>query len=675
MVIRRTYIILSKLAIRLLLPVLLFCACQYAGCSYQTATGSGDPSVDTILTIARKVGDTAGPFERLHYLDSALRNKELAPIQQYWVCLLRHNTYFSKLQDYQKAKWYADTMVQLVSQHKLKDLGDKQFTAYKQLADAEYALEEYKSAYENYDIARYIADTVSSFGVKAKYMSSLGMAYFKEEEYRESARMFASAYKLSNAMPPQSLPHFYYYQQEQLSNAALAFARGQMRDSALYFFRKAEEFIKERKIKSDPGTAGRWDEALSVLYGNLATFYKDNDKYDSAVFYYLQCIAFSEPTGHNVQDLRFNKLKLADLYLTQNKVDEAGKLISEVDSAKIPAFEVVRIDDTLEYSLRNAQVKSRYYRTIKKNDEAFYWLDRHYHFLDMKNVRIQKIKLNNIESGVDNIGHERQLQTLAKDSKIHTQRITILILVIIVSIFAIAIIYYNMRLHKLNSQKLRMEKEHIISESRTTQEKLQRQIDVDRANYLALLENTEDCLWSMDKDLNLLAFNKVYVDFIKVVTGKQPKIGSHDELANTEPAFYRQIFAGYQEALKGKIYNSMDDGIKTDGAHHDFAMRFTPVRDAQGKVIGISCSRKDITEYFKLTASLKKNTEQFKNIAWLQSHALRGPLATVMGIAELLSDEDDQEMDPELTRELLKGMKEKLAELDKLVNEIVKLTY
>ena len=58
----------------------------------------------------------------------------------------------------------------------------------------------------------------------------------------------------------------------------------------------------------------------------------------------------------------------------------------------------------------------------------------------------------------------------------------------------------------------------------------------------------------------------------------------------------------------------------------------------------------------------------------MQSHSLRGPLTTIMGIANLLLEEEDK-ADPVKHHDLILGMKEKLEEMDKIVNEIVKLTY
>lgn len=657
--------------IRAIIMLLVF-SCLFS-CSSQPRNFENPKYTDHIIEVVNGVEDSLPYKAALLFIDSSVAGKEFSPDDLYRLYKLRFYIFHNKLNSYKPALLYADSMMWVCSNYKLNDEGDKQFFAYKFSADAQYRLEQYKAAYENYESARRIADTVRSPYVRSRYFFSLGMTYYKEEKFQTSARLFAHAFEqLLSAHIPDT-QYLDYYKQEVLANSGLAYNKAGNNDSAMYYYTQAAAFITNKQPLY-PGKARRWEEALSVVYGNMADLYKQLGKWDSAEVYFAKSIAGNIQSGRNFQDRLFNQFKLADLYIDEKKYPAALALLNEIGAPDKLDSMTNLPDDCLELAFRSNAVFSKYYSAIKDHENAFTYLKQYHMAQDVKWARMQKHKVHSLESGVDNASHEKQILRLQTDNKIRNQRIAILVLAFVVSICCILIIYYYMRLHKLNSQRLKIENEQIISKSSMIQEGLKKKIDTDRANYLALLENTEDCLWSLDPDLNILAYNKVYKEFIFVVSGKYPEVGEKDLLRDLDAEFYKNILKGYKVALSGAPFNSLDKGLNAKGVNYDFATRYVPVKNELGEVVGITCSRKDITEYFTLTNSLKKNNEQFRNIAWMQSHSLRGPLTTIMGIANLLMEEEDK-ADSVKHHDLIRGMKEKLEEMDKIVNEIVKLTY
>lgn len=652
--------------------VLLFIFCTYS-CKQKALKIEDRRLVDHILEATAAVEDTMDYYTAIKYIDSCTAGKSFSPDDRYRINKQKFYIHYNKLKNYRLALVYADSMLWLANNYKLSDQGDRTFYGYKFSADAQYGLEQYKMAYQNYESAKRIADTVKSPYIRSRYFFSLGMAYYKEEKYKDAARLFAHAYERAQDAWLDEQQYLDYYKQEVLANAGLAYAMAGNIDSAMYFYNTAGKFIRQKRWLY-PTKINKWDEAESVVYGNIASVYKNAGRNDSAEVYFLKSIATNKKSGRNIKDRLFNQLKLADLYIEERRYDDASKLLKEVE-APLQTDNTARTPgDSVELAYRTTEVLARYYSSIGKHAEAYNYLQQHYRVKEMKWNQTMKRKTNSLESGVNNASHEKQILTLQTDNKIRNQRIAILVLAVIVSICCILIIYYFMRLHKLNSQRLKQENQEIISQSSLIQEGLKKKIDNDRANYLSLLENTDDCLWSLDRDLKILAYNKIYKEFIFVVSGRYPEVGEEDVLKTLDPVFYANVLKGYKVALAGAPFNSLDKGLNTLGVNYDFAMRFIPVKNEAGEVVGITCSRKDITEYFTLTNSLKKNNELFKNIAWMQSHSLRGPLTTIMGIANLLLEEEDK-TDAVKHKDLIKGMKEKLEEMDRIVNEIVKLTY
>lgn len=76
----------------------------------------------------------------------------------------------------------------------------------------------------------------------------------------------------------------------------------------------------------------------------------------------------------------------------------------------------------------------------------------------------------------------------------------------------------------------------------------------------------------------------------------------------------------------------------------------------------------DITSQKKHLEEIEQNNQRLREIAWIQSHHVRAPLARIMGISELLQNfglsQEEREM-------LLKEIDKSAAELDEIIEEIV----
>ncbi|GMQ29656.1 response regulator [Algoriphagus confluentis] len=79
---------------------------------------------------------------------------------------------------------------------------------------------------------------------------------------------------------------------------------------------------------------------------------------------------------------------------------------------------------------------------------------------------------------------------------------------------------------------------------------------------------------------------------------------------------------------------------------------------------------KDITENLKYIHKIEEQNQTFKEIAWIQSHVVRAPLARMMGVIHLL-ESCESTMDPE-TLELIQYIKRSSEELDGIVRDISK---
>jgi PAS domain S-box-containing protein len=76
----------------------------------------------------------------------------------------------------------------------------------------------------------------------------------------------------------------------------------------------------------------------------------------------------------------------------------------------------------------------------------------------------------------------------------------------------------------------------------------------------------------------------------------------------------------------------------------------------------------DITQRLRFTDAIQQQNDQLKEIAYIQSHVIRLPLARIMSISELINLEYDGHVDSEL----LSYLNVSATELDNVVREVIK---
>jgi PAS domain S-box-containing protein len=76
----------------------------------------------------------------------------------------------------------------------------------------------------------------------------------------------------------------------------------------------------------------------------------------------------------------------------------------------------------------------------------------------------------------------------------------------------------------------------------------------------------------------------------------------------------------------------------------------------------------DVTERNKYHKALEQQNEALKEIAWIQSHIVRAPLAKIMGLVQILQeDKDEEDFSPDF---VLDAILDASNELDRVVREI-----
>lgn len=94
-------------------------------------------------------------------------------------------------------------------------------------------------------------------------------------------------------------------------------------------------------------------------------------------------------------------------------------------------------------------------------------------------------------------------------------------------------------------------------------------------------------------------------------------------------------------------------------------------RDENGQPFQLVGFTLDVTEQKKQTAALELQNQKLMEIAWVQSHEVRAPLARLMGLIQLLDRYESGQID---VKETLAHIRQSATELDAIVRKIVRKT-
>lgn len=145
----------------------------------------------------------------------------------------------------------------------------------------------------------------------------------------------------------------------------------------------------------------------------------------------------------------------------------------------------------------------------------------------------------------------------------------------------------------------------------------------DQANNEALINNTTDFIWSVDKNYNLITANTSFINSMIKIGGKNLKKGDNVLKFDTIPNdFINQWRKLYDEAFKGNKINKELYYSNKDNTHNWLEVDLNPIH-VGNDITGVACLAKIITERKKTEQALKKSEENYRTLV---EHATDGIL-------------------------------------------------
>ena len=210
----------------------------------------------------------------------------------------------------------------------------------------------------------------------------------------------------------------------------------------------------------------------------------------------------------------------------------------------------------------------------------------------------------------------------------------------------------------------------------TEQRLAERQLDESQRNLEALVENTGDSIWSVDRHHRLITMNSAFALAVEARTGVEPEVGQlpGDIFAPEDVEWYVEL---YDRTLRGERHIKLRDE-HVGGQHRYFEVYANPIQALQG-VSGAVFFGKDVTERVRAQEALAVAKEEAEaankaksDFLANMSHELRTPLNSVIGFTNILLKNKDgrlNDKDVGFLQRVLSNGKHLLA----LINEVLDL--
>jgi len=154
------------------------------------------------------------------------------------------------------------------------------------------------------------------------------------------------------------------------------------------------------------------------------------------------------------------------------------------------------------------------------------------------------------------------------------------------------------------------------------------------AQMRAFFETSIDCHLLLGKEFEIIAFNKAWDNHVKnsynlnMTQGESMRGYLHPKNVN-------MVFNDFCKALAGAPVLSQQK--VTNGSQEFWRItRYEPAFNNEGQIFGVSINSTDITSEVEQREIVGLQNKSLKEIAWIQSHEVRRPVATILGLMDLL---------------------------------------
>lgn len=151
----------------------------------------------------------------------------------------------------------------------------------------------------------------------------------------------------------------------------------------------------------------------------------------------------------------------------------------------------------------------------------------------------------------------------------------------------------------------------------------------------SFFESSIDQHLLLGKNFEVLAFNKSWERHVKTTYDLQMEKGKPMfDYLNTD--HLRDFYRDYLTAMKGTaVYDERNLKQKDQDRWH--VVKFEPAFDRDGEIIGVSVNVSDVNSRVDKENTVRYQSQQLDDIAFIQTHEFRRPVASILGLIQLIN--------------------------------------
>ncbi|MBB3058305.1 PAS domain-containing sensor histidine kinase [Mucilaginibacter gotjawali] len=207
-----------------------------------------------------------------------------------------------------------------------------------------------------------------------------------------------------------------------------------------------------------------------------------------------------------------------------------------------------------------------------------------------------------------------------------------------------------------------------------TQRKLDEEaIKKSEANLRTIFDNTDSSYILFDADMKILSFNALADRYSIQQNGKQLEVGTH-----ARDYFTAERWSLIKEMLdrvaKGETVSYEVSYQRGDRTTQWNNVRWLAVKDKNNQNWGFILANKDITETKtaalereRITADLIQHIKDLEQFTYIISHNLRAPVANIIGLSEMLMEED---LDQAEKQEVVERISLSIKNMDTVIQDL-----
>jgi len=269
---------------------------------------------------------------------------------------------------------------------------------------------------------------------------------YDQGNYRDAIDYIKWAYQGSQSCAPTDFHHFFVKQEMSLNALGLCYEKLGLHDSALMYYQKTIDFI-ESHFRAEFPDSDFPQVAKGVVYGNMGNVEIAIGKHEQAEAHLIESISVNSQRGREQADATLTQIKLANLYLTQNRLKSCDSLIQIIQ-------EYVEGNTLLEAKTRLYLLKRQYFLALANYKEAFASFLVYQHLTDSLSQITKELTHTDVKMALLELSRKEELDALRETEEDKNLFIGAALILALALGIIIYLIRRNLVVSKANVEKL-----------------------------------------------------------------------------------------------------------------------------------------------------------------------------------------------------------------------------